>query len=50
MTPRVDSLPSGKPVPRTSDTPAIPRAVWFLGLTSLFTDAAAGMIYPLLPV
>ena len=50
MTPRVDSLPSGKPVPRTSDTPAIPRPVWFLGLTSLFTDAATEMIYPLLPV
>ena len=50
MTPRVDSLPSDKPVPRTSDTPAIPRPVWFLGLTSLFTDAATEMIYPLLPV
>ena len=38
MTPRVDSQP------------AIPRPVWFLGLTSLFTDAATEMIYPLLPV
>jgi MFS family permease len=28
----------------------IPRPVWFLGLTSLFTDAATEMIYPLLPV
>jgi hypothetical protein len=28
---------------------AIPRPVWFLGLTSLFTDAATEMIYPLLP-
>ena len=30
--------------------PAIPRPVWFLGWTSLFTDAATEMIYPLLPV
>ncbi len=29
---------------------AIPRPVWFLGWTSLFTDAATEMIYPLLPV
>ncbi len=29
---------------------SIPRPVWFLGLTSLFTDAATEMIYPLLPV
>ena len=28
----------------------IPRPVWFLGWTSLFTDAATEMIYPLLPV
>src|SRR5438093_13636619 len=28
----------------------LPRPVWFLGLTSLFTDAATEMIYPLLPV
>jgi MFS family permease len=28
----------------------IPRAVWFLGWTSLFTDAATEMIYPLLPI
>lgn len=28
----------------------IPRPVWFLGFTSLFTDAATEMIYPLLPV
>src|SRR5262245_11129782 len=33
-----------------ADSPAIPRPVWFLGLTSLFTDAATEMIYPLLPV
>jgi MFS family permease len=33
-----------------SVAPAIPRPVWFLGLTSLFTDAATEMIYPLLPV
>ena len=30
--------------------PKIPRPVWFLGWTSLFTDAATEMIYPLLPV
>ena len=29
---------------------AIPRPVWFLGWTSLFTDAATEMIYPLLPI
>src|SRR6478735_7991627 len=29
---------------------AIPRPVWFLGCTSLFTDAASEVIYPLLPV
>jgi MFS family permease len=28
----------------------IPRPVWLLGWTSLFTDAATEMIYPLLPV
>jgi MFS family permease len=43
MSPRLASL--GKPL-----KPAIPRPVWFLGLTSLFTDAATEMIYPLLPV
>jgi MFS family permease len=32
------------------DRPGIPRPVWFLGWTSLFTDAATEMIYPLLPV
>jgi len=34
----------------TVEKPAIPRPVWFLGWTSLFTDAATEMIYPLLPV
>src|SRR5512138_620951 len=29
---------------------SIPRPVWFLGLTSLFTDAATEIIYPLMPV
>jgi len=29
---------------------AIPRPVWFLGWTSLFTDAASEIIYPLLPL
>src|SRR3954469_13530443 len=28
----------------------IPRPVWFLGFTSLFTDAANEVIYPLLPM
>ena len=28
----------------------IPRPVWFLGWTSLFTDAGSEIIYPLLPV
>jgi MFS family permease len=36
--------------PDTVEKPAIPRPVWFLGWTSLFTDAATEMIYPLLPV
>jgi len=35
---------------RRSDSSRIPRPVWFLGWTSLFTDAATEMIYPLLPV
>ena len=34
----------------TAEKPAIPRPVWFLGWTSLSTDAATEMIYPLLPV
>jgi MFS family permease len=29
---------------------SIPRPVWFLGFTSLFTDAANEIIYPLLPM
>jgi MFS family permease len=36
--------------PDTAEKPSIPRPVWFLGWTSLFTDAATEMIYPLLPV
>ena len=32
------------------DRPRIPRPVWFLGWTSLFTDAASELIYSLLPV
>jgi len=31
-------------------TQTIPRPVWLLGWTSLFTDAATEVIYPLLPV
>jgi MFS family permease len=40
---------SGMP-PDTVEKPSIPRPVWFLGWTSLSTDAATEMIYPLLPV
>src|SRR5215208_3770851 len=36
--------------PDTVEKSRIPRPVWFLGWTSLFTDAATEMIYPLLPV
>jgi MFS family permease len=36
--------------PDTVEKASIPRPVWFLGWTSLFTDAATEMIYPLLPV
>ena len=37
--------------PSSPKRPAtIPRQVWFLGWTSLFTDAATEMIYPLLPI
>src|SRR5438874_12609891 len=36
--------------PAPAEKPRIPRPVWFLGLTSLFTDAATEIIYPLLPV
>jgi MFS family permease len=37
-------------IPEPAQKPGIPRPVWFLGWTSLFTDAATEMIYPLLPV
>src|ERR1051325_948240 len=36
--------------PEPAEKPSIPRPVWFLGWTSLFTDAATEIIYPLLPV
>src|SRR5258707_10518016 len=36
--------------PQPAEKPPIPRPVWFLGWTSLFTDAASEAIYPLLPV
>src|ERR1051325_44708 len=36
--------------PAPAEKPRIPRPVWFLGPTSLVTDAATEMIYPLLPV
>jgi len=41
---------TGKMAPAKSAPPDIPRPVWFLGWTSLFTDAASEVIYPLLPV
>ena len=34
----------------STENRGIPRPVWFLGWTSLFTDAATEMIYPLLPI
>jgi len=37
-------------MPVTNRDRRIPRPVWFLGWTSLFTDAATETIYPLLPV
>src|SRR5215217_8108496 len=42
--------PSTDTAPRKGAPSAIPRPVWFLGWTSLFTDAATEMIYPLLPI
>jgi MFS family permease len=45
VSPQLTTFAQGK-----RDKRAIPRPVWFLGLTSLFTDAATEMIYPLLPV
>ena len=36
--------------PDSDEKRPIPRPVWFLGWTSLFTDAATEMIYPLLPL
>jgi MFS family permease len=52
----VAPIPSGpgESRPLTRDTPppkfGLPRPVWLLGLTSLFTDSASEAIYPLLPV
>jgi MFS family permease len=46
----------GEPTPPAGDADApptrfgLPRPVWLLGLTSLFTDTASEAIYPLLPV
>jgi MFS family permease len=42
--------PDQQTQPHVGEKRGIPRPVWFLGLTSLFTDAATEMIYPLLPV
>jgi MFS family permease len=43
-------VPDEQTQPHIGEKRDIPRPVWFLGLTSLFTDAATEMIYPLLPV
>ena len=40
----------GHPTNPPATARGIPRPVWFLGWTSLFTDAATEMIYPLLPI
>jgi MFS family permease len=40
----------GHPINAPATARGIPRPVWFLGWTSLFTDAASEMIYPLLPI
>jgi MFS family permease len=48
MTPQ--PAPDQQTQPHIEEKRGIPRPVWFLGLTSLFTDAATEMIYPLLPV
>jgi MFS family permease len=43
--------PDGRPIQASgAQRPGIPRPVWLLGWTSLLTDAATEMIYPLLPV
>jgi MFS family permease len=50
VTSRFASPASDQPSRPAPGKSGIPRPVWFLGLTSLFTDAATEMIYPLLPV
>lgn len=49
---RPASAINGRPASARIERPAsgIPRQVWLLGWTSLFTDAATEMIYPLLPI
>src|SRR5258705_989970 len=37
-------------IPDRAKSPVIPRPLWSVGWTSLFTDASTEMIYPLLPV
>lgn len=44
------SAPDAPNAPSAPDAPGLPRAVWLLGWTSLFTDAASEAIYPLLPM
>src|ERR1041385_5757190 len=44
-----DMSSAAKPAP-AQGSQRIPRPVWFLGFTSLFTDAATEIIYPLLPI
>src|SRR6188474_3913617 len=39
-----------RPANAAANAGGIPRPVWFLGWTSLCTDAATEMIYPLLPI
>lgn len=51
----VQNCNAGKPLrPLTGAPPpakfGLPRPVWLLGLTSLFTDTASEAIYPLLPI
>jgi MFS family permease len=49
------STPDSPPAPESASAArrpllGLPRPVWLLGLTSLFTDTASESIYPLLPV
>lgn len=46
----MSGAPSTDLDPASGRGATIPRPVWLLGWTSLFTDAATEMIYPLLPI